>query len=102
MTVDRNRKYYYTKYEVKVQAINEMGKGPESKPAVIYSAEDMPQVAPSRVVARAFNSTALNVSWTQMDNSRVKMRGKLIGFRVSFYSLFFTISFESSYLTSAF
>lgn len=36
---------YYTRYDVKVQALNEMGAGPESRVAVVHSAEDMPQVS---------------------------------------------------------
>lgn len=75
--------YFYTQYIVKVQAINEMGEGPVSNEVVIYSAEDMPQVAPQLVVARSFNSTALNVSWNPIEQTREKVRGKLIGHRVS-------------------
>lgn len=37
------------------------------------------------MAARAFNSTALNVTWTPMDLSRKQMRGKLIGFRVKYW-----------------
>nr|XP_008193513.1 PREDICTED: contactin [Tribolium castaneum] len=74
--------YYYTEYIVKVQAINQIGPGPISPEHVIYSAEDMPQVAPQLVVARSFNSTALNVSWVPIDQTREKVRGKLIGHRV--------------------
>lgn len=74
---------YYTKYDVKVQAINDIGKGPESNVSVIYSAEDMPQVAPQQVLARGFNSTALNVTWNPIDQRREMIRGKLLGHRVS-------------------
>ena len=75
-TVDRNRRYYYTPYKVKgmislfikkkitidfvlnlnrkfvlitVQGCNDIGCGQESEDAVIYSAEDVPQVAPNQV-----------------------------------------------------
>lgn len=74
---------YYTKYDVKVQAINDMGMGPESNVSIIYSAEDMPQVAPQQVWARGFNSTALNVTWKAVDQRREMIRGRLIGHRVS-------------------
>lgn len=76
---------YYTKYDVKVQAANSEGVGPESKIETIYSAEDMPQVAPQQVSARSFNSTALNVSWIPIDQSREKIRGKLIGHRLKYW-----------------
>ena len=37
--------YYYTEYEVQVQAANDVGYGPKSDITTIYSAEDMPQVS---------------------------------------------------------
>lgn len=73
---------YYTEYEVKVQAINNVGMGPESEPVVIYSAEDMPQVAPQKPIIQPFNSTAFNVTWRPIDMTRENIRGKLIGYRV--------------------
>ncbi|XP_050293568.1 contactin isoform X2 [Anthonomus grandis grandis] len=78
-------KYYYTEYIVKVQAINELGEGPISQEAVIYSAEDMPQVAPQQVVARSYNSTALNVTWEPVEETREKIKGKLIGHRIKYW-----------------
>lgn len=76
---------YYTKYDVKVQAANADGVGPESNVTVVYSAEDMPQVAPQQVSARSFNSTAINVTWTPIDLIREKIRGKLIGHRLKYW-----------------
>ncbi|XP_063219696.1 contactin isoform X2 [Bacillus rossius redtenbacheri] len=77
--------FYYTKYDVKVQAINEVSSGPESEIVTIYSAEDMPQVAPVQVAALSYNSTALNVSWLPIDQTREKIRGKLIGHRLKYW-----------------
>lgn len=74
---------YYTKYDVKVQAINDQGMGPESNVSTIYSAEDMPQVSPSQTVGKGFNSTAMNVTWNPVEITRERIRGKLIGHRVS-------------------
>ncbi|XP_034660688.1 contactin [Drosophila subobscura] len=76
---------YYTEYEVKVQAINSIGKGPESEVAIIHSAEDMPQVAPQKPFALAFNSTCFNVTWQPIDMSRESIRGKLIGHRLKYW-----------------
>ncbi|XP_014098963.2 contactin [Bactrocera oleae] len=76
---------YYTEYEVKVQAINNIGKGPESEPVVIYSAEDMPQVAPQKPFAIPFNSTAFNVTWQPIEMTRENVRGKLIGHRLKYW-----------------
>lgn len=77
--------YFFTKYDVKIQAINDMGAGPESEIVEIYSAEDMPQVAPQQVYARSYNSTALNVTWNPIDQSRERLRGKLIGHRLKYW-----------------
>lgn len=65
---------YYTKYDVKVQAINSVGAGPESGMVTIFSAEDMPQVAPQTPIVRGFNSTCLNVTWLAVEETREKIR----------------------------
>ncbi|KAL4720071.1 hypothetical protein ACJJTC_018530, partial [Scirpophaga incertulas] len=77
--------YFFTLYDVKVQAFNNIGAGPESDVVSIYSAEDMPQVAPQQVSARSFNSTSLNVTWNPIDQSRDRLRGKLIGHRLKYW-----------------
>lgn len=76
---------YYTQYDVKVKAINNVGEGPESEVVTIYSAEDMPQVAPQQPIAIGYNSTALNVTWEPIEMSREKIRGKLIGHRLKYW-----------------
>lgn len=78
-------KNYYTKYDVKVQAINDVGMGPESPYVTIYSAEDMPQVAPQQPVALGYNSTSLNVSWNAIEETRENVRGNLIGHRLKYW-----------------
>lgn len=84
--VDVQTEFYYTQFDVKVQAINDLGKGPESSVQVIYSAEDLPMIAPQRLYSIAYNSTSLNVTWEPVEQSREMIRGKLIGHRVSFHS----------------
>ena len=77
---------YFKPYEVCVQAMNSMGAGRKrSDPVIIYSAESMPQVAPTQVYAVAFNSTALNVSWAPLEWTREKIRGQLIGHRIKYW-----------------
>ncbi|XP_037885201.1 contactin [Glossina fuscipes] len=76
---------YYTEYEVKVQALNNVGKGPESEVVVIYSAENMPLVAPQKPKPHAFNSTAFNVTWEPIELTRENIRGKLIGHRIKYW-----------------
>lgn len=79
------QQYYYTEYEVKVQAVNALGSGPISNAVTIFSAEDMPQVAPQQVVAQSYNSTSLKVSWKPIEETREKIRGKLIGHRIKYW-----------------
>ncbi|KAL1475262.1 hypothetical protein MTO96_037417 [Rhipicephalus appendiculatus] len=76
---------YFSPYEVQVQAVNVVGEGPISEPEIIYSAEGMPQVQPSGVYAVPHNSTALNVTWTPLDITREKIRGRLIGHRIKYW-----------------
>lgn len=90
-TVPIPKDNYYTKYDVKVQAINSVGPGPESEVVTIYSAEDMPQVAPQQTYAKGYNSTCLNVTWLPIEMTREKIRGRLIGHRVSFIKAFLFI-----------
>ena len=79
---------YYKQYLVRVQAMNSKGAGLKiSDPVIVYSAESMPQIAPTGVYAVAHNSTAMNVTWTPLDQNREKLRGKLIGHRIKYWKL---------------
>jgi hypothetical protein len=84
-SVGVGRNNYYREFEVKVQAINDVGEGPVSEIKIVYSAEDMPQVAPQKVQAVNFNSTSLNVSWIPIQETRDRVRGKLIGHRIKYW-----------------
>ncbi|CAG0918203.1 unnamed protein product, partial [Notodromas monacha] len=77
------KQYYYSKYGVVLQAINRAGPGVKSEEAVVFSAEDIPQVPPTEVGARAHNSTSIRVTWQPVDDTRENMRGQLTGYRVS-------------------
>ncbi|XP_060770601.1 neuronal cell adhesion molecule a isoform X1 [Neoarius graeffei] len=70
-------------YEVKVQALNDYGHGPE--PAVItgYSGEDFPVAAPENVRVLVLNSTVAEVHWDPVPPALV--RGRLQGYRVSYW-----------------
>ena len=99
------RKYFYTQYEVKVQVFNDMCEepacnGPISQPQIIYSAEDLPQVAPTQVGARPYNSTALNITWIPIPDVREKIRGELIGHRIKYWRQDLNEITESQYLLS--
>lgn len=84
-TVNVGEENYYLEYVVRVQAINDIGPGPISDEVVIFSAEKMPQIQPTRVKALPFNSTAFNVSWDPLDLDREKIRGKLSGHRIKYW-----------------
>lgn len=76
---------YFRPYTVMVQAMNYIGAGPLSNETEVYSAESMPQVQPTGVYAMPHNSTALNVTWTPLDVTREKIRGRLIGHRIKYW-----------------
>ncbi|XP_040571897.1 contactin [Lepeophtheirus salmonis] len=103
--INIQRKYFFTTYEVKIQVFNDLCQepkceGPISDPVEIYSAEDLPQVAPTRVGARPFNSTAIRVTWLPISNNRDKIRGKLIGYRIKYWRRELEEISESQYLLS--
>ncbi|XP_056293696.1 neurofascin homolog (chicken) a [Pseudoliparis swirei] len=62
----------YMPYEIKVQARNEFGKGPESNVAVGYSGEDKPTDAPADLRVSKVDSTKANLHWTPVDMSSVQ------------------------------
>ncbi|KAK6970962.1 contactin, partial [Biomphalaria glabrata] len=78
--------FYYTPYEVKVQAVNEIGKGPNSSIAIVYSAEDVPaNVAPTFDNAQVLNGTAAVVSWIPIPNTREAARGTVFAYQVNYW-----------------
>lgn len=77
--------YYYTLYQVKVQAFNDIGNGSISNASLAYTAEDMPQATPTGVFPKPYNSTAINVTWTAVETTRDKIRGKLLGYRIRYW-----------------
>jgi len=98
-------RYYFTTYDTKIQVFNQMCEeprcdGPVSDPVSVFSAEDLPQVAPSTVGARPYNSTALVITWVPVPDVREKMRGKLIGHRIKYWRKDLNETTESQYLLS--
>uniref|UniRef100_A0A8B9TJ31 Contactin-2 n=1 Tax=Anas platyrhynchos TaxID=8839 RepID=A0A8B9TJ31_ANAPL len=63
----------YTPFEVKIKAYNRKGEGPESLTAVVYSAEEEPKVAPSR----------MDVSWEPVEQG--DMTGVLLGYEIRYW-----------------
>uniref|UniRef100_A0A668VQN1 Neuronal cell adhesion molecule a n=2 Tax=Oreochromis aureus TaxID=47969 RepID=A0A668VQN1_OREAU len=70
----------YVPYEIKVQAFNDYGVGPEPEVAIGYSGEDLPLSAPESIQVMVHNSTLAEVHWEPI--SPPSVRGKLQGYKV--------------------
>ncbi|XP_035380323.1 contactin-4 isoform X1 [Electrophorus electricus] len=66
-----------SRFEVKVGVYNTMGEGPYSPVAIIYSAEEEPSVAPSKVWARSLSASEVQVFWDPIPitHSKARIRG---------------------------
>ncbi|XP_056660422.1 neural cell adhesion molecule L1-like protein isoform X8 [Monodelphis domestica] len=73
----------FTPYDVKVQAINQLGSGPEPQTITVYSGEDYPDAAPLSVTTRVINSTLINVTWDRIPKERV--HGHLKGYQINWW-----------------
>ncbi|KAM7404177.1 hypothetical protein PAMP_011548 [Pampus punctatissimus] len=67
----------YTPFEIKVQAVNSLGEGPEPKPEIGHSGEDKPEEPPSIIAVKVMNST-VRVRW----NEAQRVRGLLLGYKI--------------------
>ncbi|XP_076456071.1 contactin-like [Babylonia areolata] len=76
---------YYILYEVKVQAISDLGQGPNSSVVEVYSAEGMPLITPTNVQSDTYNSTALEVSWVPVPDTREAVKGKVKGYQINYW-----------------
>ncbi|XP_030295039.1 neuronal cell adhesion molecule a isoform X4 [Sparus aurata] len=70
----------YVLYEIKVQALNDYGNGPDAEVVTGYSGEDLPLSAPDSVQIMVHNSTLAEVHWEPV--SLPSVRGKLQGYKV--------------------
>ncbi|XP_061842566.2 neural cell adhesion molecule L1.2 isoform X1 [Nerophis lumbriciformis] len=70
----------FSAFEIKVQAINEKGGGPEPDPVIGYPGENIPLEAPMNVGVILLNSTAIRVTWAAIDRETV--RGHLLGYKI--------------------
>uniref|UniRef100_A0A3Q3IKJ0 Neural cell adhesion molecule L1 n=1 Tax=Monopterus albus TaxID=43700 RepID=A0A3Q3IKJ0_MONAL len=69
----------FVPYEIKVQASNDYGSGPEAEVVTGYSAEDLPLSAPDSVQIIVHNGTLAEVHWEPVLSNSV--RGKLKGYK---------------------
>ncbi|KAK1898048.1 Neural cell adhesion molecule L1, partial [Dissostichus eleginoides] len=67
----------YTPFEIKVQAVNDVGGAPTPEPEIGYSGEDEPQEAPTNVSTKVIDSTVI-VKWKEAQN----VRGLLLGYKI--------------------
>ncbi|XP_040921501.1 neural cell adhesion molecule L1.2 isoform X2 [Toxotes jaculatrix] len=70
----------FSAFEIKVQAVNEKGVGPEADPVIGYSGEDVPLEAPMDVGVVLMNSTTIKVTWAAINRETV--RGHLLGYKI--------------------
>ncbi|KAM4587985.1 neural cell adhesion molecule L1-like protein isoform 2-T8 [Odontesthes bonariensis] len=75
----------FVPYEIKIQAKNHQGWGPEPPIATGYSGEDFPSAAPDDVAVAVMNSSVVRVNWTRVH--RDKLHGHLGGYRVNWWRL---------------
>ncbi|XP_064824034.1 neurofascin-like isoform X3 [Oncorhynchus masou masou] len=61
----------YVPYEIKLQARNDFGPGPESNIIIGYSGEDKPTAPPTNLHVSKIDSTKVNVHWTPVDPKTV-------------------------------
>ncbi|KAM6177271.1 neural cell adhesion molecule L1-like protein [Erethizon dorsatum] len=73
----------YAPYDVQVQAINQLGSGPEPQSVVLYSGEDYPDTAPTVHSVDVINSTLVKVTWSTVPKDRV--RGHLKGYQINWW-----------------
>ncbi|KAM6151864.1 neural cell adhesion molecule L1 [Rhynchocyon petersi] len=74
----------FVPYEIKVQAVNSQGKGPEPHVTVGYSGEDFPQASPQlEENVEILNFSAVLVRWRPVDPALVK--GHLRGYNVTYW-----------------
>uniref|UniRef100_A0A665VRE8 protein-tyrosine-phosphatase n=1 Tax=Echeneis naucrates TaxID=173247 RepID=A0A665VRE8_ECHNA len=75
----------FVPYEIKIQAKNHQGWGPEPKIVTGYSGEDFPSAAPDDVAVEVMNSTVVKVSWMRVHKD--KLHGHLGGYRINWWRL---------------
>ncbi|XP_070411609.1 neural cell adhesion molecule L1.1 isoform X2 [Nothobranchius furzeri] len=67
----------YTQFQIKVQAVNRDGPGPEPTPHIGYSGEDKPEEPPTGISSTVKNST-VKITWKEAQ----RVRGRLLGYKI--------------------
>ncbi|XP_047503817.1 tyrosine-protein phosphatase Lar isoform X4 [Pieris napi] len=72
----------YTEYEMYVIAVNNIGRGPASEPAVITTGETEPGSAPRNVQVRPLSSSTMVIQWDEPETPN----GQVTGYKVYYTS----------------
>ncbi|XP_021240628.1 neuronal cell adhesion molecule isoform X8 [Numida meleagris] len=75
----------FVPYEIKVQALNDLGYAPEPSEVIGHSGEDLPMVAPGNVQVHVINSTLAKVHWDPVPLKSV--RGHLQGYKIYYWKI---------------
>nr|XP_033776651.1 neural cell adhesion molecule L1 isoform X2 [Geotrypetes seraphini] len=70
----------FVPYEIRVQALNDIGEGPEPKTIIGYSGEALPDMAPENVGIEVLNRSAIKVTWSPVPKKHI--RGHLGGYKI--------------------
>ncbi|XP_072305202.1 neurofascin [Eucyclogobius newberryi] len=73
----------FTPYQLKIQAVNEFGLGPESPVITGYSGEDRPVASPLNLRVSDIESTQVTLHWDTIDKSLIM--GELKEYKVYYY-----------------
>ncbi|XP_069793065.1 neural cell adhesion molecule L1-like protein isoform X3 [Narcine bancroftii] len=75
----------FVPYDIKVQALNDIGPGPDPKIVTGFSGEGIPEVAPLNVAAKIMNSTLIKVTWSEVPKEYI--RGHLGGYKIVYWKI---------------
>uniref|UniRef100_A0A4W5QUE6 Neurofascin homolog (chicken) a n=1 Tax=Hucho hucho TaxID=62062 RepID=A0A4W5QUE6_9TELE len=83
----------YIPYEIKLQARNDFGPGPESNIIIGYSGEDKPTAPPTDLHVSKIDSTKVNVHWTPHTHTHTHPTGILTDLQpYSLYRMFMVVA----------
>ncbi|KAM6438014.1 neuronal cell adhesion molecule isoform 19-T20 [Liasis olivaceus] len=75
----------FVPYEIKVQALNDLGPAPEPITIIGHSGEDLPMSAPGNLQVQVVNSTLAKVQWDPVPLKFV--RGHLQGYKIYYWKV---------------
>ncbi|XP_061687673.1 neurofascin homolog (chicken) a isoform X11 [Syngnathoides biaculeatus] len=73
----------YVPYEIKIQARNDLGAGPQSNVVIGYSGEDKPTSAPTELRVSKVDTTKANIQWKPVN--QISLRGEFKEYRLYYW-----------------